>query len=121
MNVIISGSLAYDRIMNFSDKFSDHILPDKIHDLNVCFMVDGVTENYGGTAGNIAYAMVLMSESPSLSATIGSDNHSYFEWFEKNSISRDGVKIVSEELTAGAYITTDKTNNQITGFNTGDM
>ncbi len=121
MNVIISGSLAYDRIMNFAEKFSDHILPDKIDNLNVCFMVDGVTENYGGTAGNIAYAMVLMGESPTLSATIGSDNHNYFEWFAKNGISQEGVKIVAEELTAGAYITTDKTNNQITGFNPGAM
>jgi adenosine kinase len=121
MNVIISGSLAYDRIMNFSEKFSDHILPDRIHDLNVCFQVNGVTENYGGTAGNIAYAMKLMGESPALSATIGSDNHKYFEWFDTNNIDRKGVRIISEELTAGAYITTDMTNNQITGFNPGAM
>jgi len=121
MNVIISGSLAYDRIMNFPEKFSDHILPDKIHDLNVCFQVDGVTENYGGTAGNIAYAMKLMGEAPSLSATIGSDHHKYFDWFNTNSISRKGIKVIPEELTAGAYITTDITNNQITGFNPGAM
>ncbi len=121
MNIIISGSLAYDRIMNFSEKFSDHILPDKIHDLNVCFQVDGVTENYGGTAGNIAYAMNLMGESPTLSATIGSDNHKYFEWLDTNNINRKGIRVISEELTAGAYITTDKTNNQITGFNPGAM
>ncbi len=119
--IIVSGSMAYDRIMNFSEKFSDHILPDKIHDLNVCFMVDGVTENYGGTAGNIAYALKLMGENPLISATIGSDHHKYFEWFEKNDISREGISIVKEELTAGAYITTDQTNNQITGFNPGAM
>ena len=121
MNVIISGSLAYDRIMNFSEKFSDHILPDKIHDLNVCFQVDGVTENYGGTAGNIAYAMNLMGESAALSATIGSDHHKYFDWLGSNGINREGVKVISSELTAGAYITTDQTNNQITGFNPGAM
>jgi len=121
MNVIISGSLAYDRIMNFSEKFSDHILPDKIHNLNVCFQVDGVTENYGGTAGNIAYAMNLMGKSPELSATIGSDHHKYFEWLDTNGIDRAGIKIINEELTAGAYITTDQTNNQITGFNPGAM
>lgn len=120
-NVIVSGSLAYDRIMNFSDKFSNHILPDKIHTLNVCFQVDGVTENYGGTAGNIAYALKLMGESPIFSATIGSDNHKYFEWLEENSISASGIKIITEELTAGAYITTDTSNNQITGFNPGAM
>ena len=121
MNVIISGSLAYDRIMNFSEKFSDHILPDKIHDLNVCFQVNGVTENYGGTAGNIAYAMNLMGESPALSATIGSDHHKYFEWLSQNGVGKEGVKVIRDELTAGAYITTDATNNQITGFNPGAM
>ena len=120
-NVIVSGSLAYDRIMNFSDKFSNHILPDKIHTLNVCFQVDGVTENYGGTAGNIGYALKLMGNSPIFSATIGSDNHKYFEWLEENKISAKGIKIVPQELTAGAYITTDTSNNQITGFNPGAM
>ncbi|MFT5697794.1 MAG: adenosine kinase [Desulforhopalus sp.] len=120
-NVIISGSLAYDRIMNFSDKFSNHILPDKIHTLNVCFQVDGVTENYGGTAGNIAYALNLMGVKPQLSATIGSDHHKYFEWLKGNGISSKGIKVIEEELTAGAYITTDSGNNQITGFNPGAM
>ena len=119
--IIVSGSLAYDRIMNFSDRFSDHILPDKIHNLNVCFQVNGVTENYGGTAGNIAYALKLMGESPSISATIGSDHHKYFEWLEKNSITKNGIRVIPEELTAGAYITTDMANNQITGFNPGAM
>ncbi len=120
-NIVISGSLAYDRIMNFPESFSDHILPDKIHSLNVCFQVNGVTENYGGTAGNIAYALKLMGENPTITATIGSDHHKYFEWLDKHSISRTGIKVISEELTAGAYITTDKSNNQITGFNPGAM
>ena len=120
-NILISGSLAYDRIMNFPEKFADHILPDKIHNLNVCFQVDGVTENYGGTAGNIAYALKLMGGSPIISATIGSDNHKYFEWMEKNKLSRKGIKVIEQELTAGAYITTDSSNNQITGFNPGAM
>ncbi len=119
--IIVSGSLAYDRIMNFSDRFSDHILPDKIHNLNVCFQVNGVTENYGGTAGNIAYALKLMGENPIISATIGNDHHKYFEWFAKNGISYDGITVIAEELTAGAYITTDMANNQITGFNPGAM
>lgn len=119
--IIVSGSMAYDRIMNFSDKFSDHILPEKIDNLNVCFMVDGVTENYGGTAGNIAYALKLMGEAPVITATIGKDHHNYFEWLDENDISRDGITIISEELTAGAYITTDTKNNQITGFNPGAM
>lgn len=120
-NITLSGSLAYDRIMNFADKFSNHILPDKIHTLNVCFQVDGVTENYGGTAGNIAYALKLMGVSPKFSATIGSDHHKYFGWLSNNDIEADGIKIIEGELTAGAYITTDSGNNQITGFNPGAM
>jgi adenosine kinase len=120
-NIFISGSLAYDRIMNFPESFSDHILPDKIHSLNVCFQVDGVTENYGGTAGNIAYALRLMGKSSTITATIGSDHHKYFAWLDKHNISRNGITVIPEELTAGAYITTDKSNNQITGFNPGAM
>lgn len=119
--ITISGSLAYDRIMNFPEQFSDHILPDQIHNLNVCFQVEGVKENYGGTAGNIAYALKLMGEDPLFSTTIGSDNHQYFAWLEKNNISKEGIRVIPEELTAGAYITTDKSNNQITGFNPGAM
>lgn len=121
MNIVVSGSMAYDRIMDFPEYFADHILPDKIHVLNVCFQVNGVTENYGGTAGNIAYALKLMGESPMISATIGKDNRRYFSWLEEIGISTDGVKIIEEEFTAGAYITTDKGDNQITGFNPGAM
>jgi len=65
MTIIVSGSLAYDRIMDFRGYFSDHILPDKIHALNVCFQVNGIKEKFGGTAGNISYALTLMGQSPS--------------------------------------------------------
>lgn len=121
MNIIVSGSLAYDRIMNFPGRFSEHILPEKIHVLNVCFQVDGVKEKFGGTAGNIAYALTLMGEKPLISAAIGYDYHRYFEWLSRNGISTEGVRIIEDELTAGAYITTDKADNQITGFNPGAM
>ncbi|MCX5856602.1 MAG: carbohydrate kinase family protein, partial [Deltaproteobacteria bacterium] len=73
MNIIVSGSLAYDRIMDFPGSFSDHILPEKIHVLNVCFQVNGMKEKFGGTAGNIAYALTLMGEKPVISAAIGYD------------------------------------------------
>ena len=121
MNVIVSGSLAYDRIMNFPGYFSDHILPEKVHVLNVCFQVNGMKENFGGTAGNIAYALTLMGEKPGISAAIGQDDHKYIEWLEKNGISSDNIKIIEDEYTASAYITTDKADNQITGFNPGAM
>ncbi|HTZ17303.1 MAG TPA: carbohydrate kinase family protein [Dissulfurispiraceae bacterium] len=121
MNIYISGSIAYDRIMDFPGFFSDHILPDKIHILNVCFTVNGMQEKYGGTAGNIAYSLRLLGEKPTILATIGKDHANYFQWLEINDIGMEGIKIVPEEFTAGAYITTDKADNQITGFNPGAM
>lgn len=121
MHIIVSGSLAYDRIMSFPGHFSDHILPDKIHMLNVCFQVNGMKEKYGGTAGNIAYSLGLMGEKPVISATIGQDYARYFAWLNKNGLSTDGIKIIDDEFTAGAYITTDLADNQITGFNPGAM
>jgi adenosine kinase len=121
MKIIVSGSLAYDRIMDFPGHFADHILPEKIHVLNVCFQVDGMKEKFGGTAGNIAYALTLMGERPGISATIGQDYQRYFEWLGKNGISTETIKVIKEEFTAGAYITTDQADNQITGFNPGAM
>lgn len=121
MNIFISGSLAYDQIMDFPGKFSDHILPDKIHILNVCFTVNGMVEKFGGTAGNIAYSLSLLGERPVILATIGKDYQRYFDWLGKNDIPLDGIRIIHEEFTAGAFITTDRADNQITGFNPGAM
>jgi len=121
MNIYISGSMAYDRIMDFPGKFADHILPDKIHILNVCFNVDGLVEKFGGTAGNIAYTLSLLDEKPLIVATIGKDYQSYFDWLIENNMPVEGIKIIQDEFTAGAYITTDMSDNQITGFNPGAM
>ena len=121
MNILVSGSLAYDRIMDFEGHFADHIIPEKIHVLNVSFTVNGLKENFGGTAGNIAYGLALLGEQPLVLATVGRDYHSYFDWLKENGISLDGIRIIPQELTAGAYITTDQSDNQITGFNPGAM
>jgi len=121
VNIYISGSLAYDRIMDFPGSFADYILPDKIHVLNVCFNVNGLQEKFGGTAGNIAYSLGLLGESPVIIAAIGKDYANYFAWLKKNNLSTEGIQIVPDEFTAGAYITTDKSDNQITGFNPGAM
>lgn len=121
MNIIISGSLAYDRIMNFPGKFSDHILPGKIHNLNISFTVSGIKEKFGGTAGNIAYALELMGKKPIIVATVGSDYQKYFDWLNLNNISTDSIRVIQDEVTACAYITTDQSDNQITGFNPGAM
>jgi adenosine kinase len=121
MKIIASGSLAYDRIMDFPGYFSDHILPDKIHVLNICFQVNGMKEKFGGTAGNIAYALTLMGEKPLISAAIGHDYQRYFEGLTKNGISTECIRIIEDEFTASAYITTDRADNQITGFHPGAM
>ena len=121
MNILVSGSMAYDRIMDFDGKFSDHILPGQLDNINVSFTVNSLTENFGGTAGNIAYSLSLLGEKPRILATIGQDYHRYFEWLKQIGVPTEDIRIVDEELTAGAYITTDSQNNQITGFNPGAM
>ena len=120
-NIFVSGSIAYDRIMDFPGYFVDHILPDKLHVLNVSFTVNSMVENFGGTAGNIAFALRLLDERPTILATIGRDHQRYFDWLVDTRIETDGIKIIEEEFTAGAYITTDLADNQITGFNPGSM
>lgn len=121
MNILVSGSLAYDRIMDFPGKFSDHILPEKIHILNVSFTINGLKENFGGTAGNIAYALSLFGEKPAVIAAAGRDFGPYRDWLARNEIPTGHIRIMPEELTAGAYITTDLSDNQITAFNPGAM
>ena len=126
MDILVSGSMAYDRIMDFPGRFSDHILPDQIHMINVSFTVNSLTENFGGTAGNIAYSLSLLGEKPRpfqirIIATVGIDYHRYFDWLGQRGVGTGDIRIVPGELTAGAYITTDSDNNQITGFNPGAM
>ncbi len=121
MQIYISGSLAFDRIMTFPDKFSNHILPDKLHILNVCFLVDGMDERFGGTGGNIAYSLALLGEKPVLLSQVGKDFGSYEAWLQQHDISIEGIRTIEQEFTAGAYITTDQSDNQITGFNPGAM
>jgi adenosine kinase len=121
MRIFVSGSLAYDRIMDFPGRFADHILPEKIHILNVCFMVNGLTERFGGTAGNIAYNLALLGERPVIVATAGRDFGPYRERLAQLGLPLAGIKEIPQEFTAGAYITTDRSDNQITGFNPGAM
>ncbi|SDB47383.1 adenosine kinase [Desulfonatronum thiosulfatophilum] len=122
MNILVSGSIAYDRIMPFPGRFADHIMPDKIHILNVCFLVNGVNEKFGGTAGNIAYSLSLLGEKPQiLAAAGGKDFGSYEQWLRKLGLAQETIRIIPDELTASAYITTDQSDNQITGFNPAAM
>lgn len=121
MKLFVSGSLAYDRIMNFDGRFGDHILPDKIHLLNVCFTVNGLQEKLGGTAGNIAYGLSQLGEKPAVLGCLGKDGQRYLDWMGQLGIDAGCVRMVDDEYTAGAFITTDQADNQITGFNPGAM
>lgn len=121
MRTLVFGSVAYDRIMTFPGRFSDHILPDKLHILSVCFVLEDLQEKFGGTAGNIAYTMGLLGESPVVVASAGKDFEPYAAWFAKQGLTMQGIRLVPDEFTAGAYITTDKADNQITAFNPGAM
>ena len=112
MNIFISGSLAYDRIMDFPGHFADHILPDKIHVLNVCFNINGLVEKFGGTAGNIAYSLSALGEFPFIVATSGEDFSRYEKWLLQNNLPTDYIKAIQGVLTAGAYITTDLEDNR---------
>ena len=120
-NILVIGSLAYDYIMNFDDRFANHIMPDKIHVLNISFTAKKLSKEFGGTSGNIAYNLSLLGEKPYIQATAGQDFNDYKEWLEKNNIKLDHIKILKEEYTASAHIITDKDDNQITSFHGGAM
>ncbi|HEU4855812.1 MAG TPA: carbohydrate kinase family protein [Rhodanobacteraceae bacterium] len=118
---LICGSMAYDTIMVFEDRFKNHILPDKVHMLNVSFLVPQMRREFGGCAGNIAYNLKLLGGEPIPMATVGQDFAPYREWFKGLGIRLDQVREVPGAFTAQAFITTDQDNNQITAFHPGAM
>ncbi len=120
-NILVIGSLAYDFIMNFNDRFADHIMPDKIHVLNIAFTAEKLSKEFGGTAGNIAYNLSLLGEKPYIQATAGKDFGDYKVWLKKNNIKLDFITTLKDEYTASAHIITDKDDNQITAFHGGAM
>ncbi|MCK5416112.1 carbohydrate kinase family protein [Candidatus Parcubacteria bacterium] len=117
--IVITGSIAYDRIMDFPDVFKNHILPDKIHMLNVSFVINDLKESFGGTAGNIAYSLALLDERPILLGVVGKDFVTYEDWLKKQNIDISMIRKVDYTTTSCAYITTDKDDNQITAFYPG--
>lgn len=121
MKILVSGSLAYDKIMNFPGYFKDHILQDKIHNLNVSFVIKKIKENFGGTAGNIAYNLALLEEQPVIFSTAGYDFTPYKNWLKKWDIDINKITIINKETTAVANIITDQADNQITAFYPGAM
>ena len=118
---LICGSLAYDTIMVFPDRFAAHILPDKIHMLNVSFLVPELRREFGGCAGNIAYNLRLLGDAGYPMATAGHDFDPYAQWMAKIGVPQDYIRIIDSEHTAQAFITTDRDDNQITAFHPGAM
>ena len=121
MSTLICGSFAYDTIMVFEDRFKNHIIPDKIHILNVCFVVPEMRREYGGCAGNISYNLKMLGGDPLPMGAAGKDFEPYARWMDQHGISRRHVSELGHRYTAQAYITTDLDDNQVTAFHPGAM
>jgi adenosine kinase len=121
MPSLICGSLAFDTIMSFHGRFSEALLADQLHKINVAFLVPGIRREYGGCAGNIAYNLQLLGGEPLIMATLGQDGAPYVDRLTKLGISTRCVRSYDDAYTAQAFITTDQDNNQITAFHPGAM
>jgi adenosine kinase len=121
MSALICGSIAYDTIMVFHDRFKNHILPEQIHILNVAFLAPDMRREFGGCAGNIAYNLKLLGDEPLIMATVGDDAGLYLDRLDHLGLSRAHVRRIEGSFTAQAFITTDIDDNQITVFHPGAM
>lgn len=121
MGIVVTGSLAYDYIMDFPGYFKDHVLPDKVHMLSVSFLVDSMRKMRGGVAGNVAYNLALLGENPLLVGTAGHDFVDYRAALERAGVDTNGTVVIEDEFTASCFINTDLANNQIVAFYTGAM
>lgn len=121
MTALICGSFAFDNIMVFPDRFKNHILPEKVHILNVSFLVPELRREFGGCAGNIAYNLKLLGGNGKPMGTVGEDSAPYVSWMDQCGISHEHVRVIENTYTAQAYITTDMDDNQITAFHPGAM
>lgn len=121
MTSLICGSLAFDTIMLFQGRFSEALLADQLHKINVAFLVPEIRREFGGCAGNIAYNLRLLQGDPLIMATIGQDGGPYLERLDRLQISRRCIRTIEASYTAQAFITTDANSNQITAFHPGAM
>lgn len=117
--VLVSGSLAYDRIMDFPGLFKDHFIPEKLHNINVSFQIADLSEQFGGTAGNVAYSLALLGVTPRVIGTVGKDFERYKAWMEKFGIDTSSIRVFPDKPTSSAFIVTDHADNQIAGFHMG--
>lgn len=119
--VVVAGSLAFDFVMNFPGRFSEHIMLEKIHVLNLSFLTERLNKNFGGTAGNIAYNLALLGEKPIVLSTAGKDFRPYKKFLAKSGVNTRYIKIVRDDFTSNYFAVVDKLDNQIGGFYAGAM
>jgi adenosine kinase len=121
MSILVSGSVALDHIMVFPDRFKNHILPDKLHILNVAFNIESLETHFGGVAGNMAYHLKQLGEDPLILASVGSDFGPYAAWLDQHGIRRDAIRVLDDVRTPQGFVTTDLDDNQIWAFYEGAM
>jgi adenosine kinase len=119
--IIVAGSIAFDHIMDFPGYFGDQIIPEKISELNISFLVKSLKKVKGGTAPNISYSLALTGQKPEVLGTVGSDFEDYRKWLEGNGVGTNLIRVKEDDFTASCFINTDLANNQITGFYPGAM
>ncbi len=121
MNVVVTGSIAYDYLMTFPGRFQEHILPDQLASLSLSFLVDSMVRQRGGVAPNIAYTLALLGERPQVMGTVGQDFAEYRAWLDAQGVDTSGIKAIDEVFTASFFVSTDQENNQIAMFYAGGM
>jgi adenosine kinase len=121
MNIVVTGSFAFDYIMSFPGRFTDHILPDKLDSISLSFLVDDMRKVYGGCGPNIAYSLALLGERPRLMATAGQDAGEYRDWLQEHGVDTSLLRICDDCFTASFFVSTDLDQNQIASFYTGAM
>lgn len=121
MNIILTGSVAYDYIMKFPGYFKEHILPDRLESISLSFLVESLSRMRGGIAPNIAYTLALLGERPRVMATVGEDFEDYRIWLELKGVDTQEMRIISGESTASFFCNTDRSNAQIASFYPGAM
>ncbi len=121
MNIIVTGSIAYDYLMTFPGRFAEHILPEQLHHISLSFLVDEMRRQRGGCAANIAYNLALLGEQPRLMGTVGQDFGEYRAWLEQHGVDTSLTRDESDLFTASFFVNTDQDGNQIASFYTGAM
>jgi adenosine kinase len=121
MDIVLTGSIAYDYLMSFPGRFRDHILADHLHSISLSFLVDTLVRRRGGIAANIAFTLALLGEQPRVMATVGEDFGEYREWLECHGVDTSAIQTIPGLFTASYFVNTDRTNAQIASFYTGAM